>query len=245
MKILFMDLENFILPEHIFHPGKQGRFGRPAGFCGDLAYVLVFGYMWLGEEPKAIHMTKKQMKDNPLTDDHILTMAKEIMDQADVIVTWYGKGHDVPFLNTRLARHGLFLDHATKHVDLYDAAKKKLRLSSNSLNNVAKYLGVEEKNTISKTLWPDVWAGKYDSLVSLAEYCKQDVRVTALVYEKMLGLGLPLPHIAKHAGKEHGCPSCGGDRLYGNGYRVTKTKRYRRLRCEDCGSHHKGEQVSS
>jgi hypothetical protein len=118
MKILFFDIENIFRPEHIFHPGKKGRYSsRAAGFCSDLSYVLVFGYAWLGEEPKSIYMTKGQMKKDPLTDDYILDEIKTIMDQADVVVTWYGKGHDYPFLVSRLAARGNYLDPDIKHID--------------------------------------------------------------------------------------------------------------------------------
>ena len=240
LKILFMDLENIVQPQHIFHPGQRGKFGRAAGFCSDLSYILVFGYKWLGKPAQSIQMTKKQMKDSPFTDIHFLDRAKEIMDQADVIVTWYGKGHDVPFLNSRLAKHGMFLDLNTKHIDLHSVAKRKLRLSSNRLDNVATFFGVENKMKVSTKLWPDTWAGNHDSLLAMAEYCRQDVEVLAQVYEKMLGLGLGLPNVASHSGRA-GCSSCGSMKLYGNGTRITKTKRYKRLRCADCGAHETGE----
>ena len=183
MKILMIDLENVMRPEHIFPPGKQGRFGRAAGFCADLAYILVFGYQWLGEEPKSLQATKKQFKQDPLTDEHFIAHAAEIMSQADVIVTWYGKGHDVPFLASRLAKHGIYLDTATKHIDLYDVAKKKLRLSSNRLDSVATFFGLEQKMKVSPLLWADCWAGKYESLLEMAEYCRQDCKVLSQVYE--------------------------------------------------------------
>lgn len=243
LKILFMDLENVVQPRHIFHPGQRGKFGRAAGFCSDLAYILVFGYKWLGQPSQSLQMTKKQMKENPLTDTYLLEHAKEIMDSADVVVTWYGRGHDVPFLASRLAKHGMFLDPKIKHIDLFDVAKRKLRLSSNRLDNVASFFGVENKTKVSHQLWPDTWAGNHNSLLEMAAYCRQDVEVLSQVYDKMLGLGLPLPDVARHKGLETGCPSCGSAKLYGNGYRVTKTKRYRRLRCDDCGAHTTGEIV--
>lgn len=245
LKILFMDLENVMRPEHIFHPGKPGRFGRAAGFCADLAYILVFGYQWLGEAPQSLQATKKQFKQDPLTDTYFLDQAAEVMSQADVIVTWYGKGHDVPFLASRLAKHGIYLDTATKHIDLYEVAKKKLRLSSNRLDSVAKFFGLETKMKVSPLLWADCWAGKYESLEAMAEYCRQDCKVLSQVYEKMLGLGVNLPHVGAHSGKDAktSCGACGGETLIGNGYRVTSKKKYRRLRCTTCGRAQKGEEV--
>jgi DNA polymerase elongation subunit (family B) len=244
MKILLFDLENVMRPENMFHPGKRSKFGgRQAGFCADLASILVFGYKWLGEEAQAIHLDKKQFKATPMDDTLIIQKAMEVMDSADVVVTWYGKGHDLPFLNSRLARIGLYLDPKIRHVDLIDVAKKQLRLSSNSLNNVAKFFGVEQKSSVSHKLWADCWQGNYDSLLEMTEYCKQDCNVLEQVYHKMLALGTNLPHIGKltKPGVKHSCPSCGGVNYQGNGSRVTLTKKYQRLRCSDCGTSFAGE----
>jgi len=240
-----MDLENVMRPEHIFHRGKPGKFGRAAGFCSDLAYILVFGYKWLGEDPKSITLSKAQFKKDPYDDRPILEAAFEIMSQADVVITWYGSGHDVPFLATRLSQQGIYLDPSIKHIDLYQVASKKMRLSSNSLDNTAKFFGLPQKTKVSPKLWADCWAGNYDSLQEMARYCEQDCEVLSTVFEKMKPLGIKLPHIGKHLGKDPArtCEVCGSESLIGNGYRVTKMKRYRRLRCTQCGSHKKGEQV--
>jgi hypothetical protein len=246
LNILFMDLENIMRPEHIFHPGKRSRFGgRQAGFCADLAYILVFGYKWLGQEAESIHLTKRQFKKNPLTDEPLLKPSLDIMEKADVVVTWYGSGHDVPFLNTRLAQQGLFLDPKIRHIDLFRVASKHLRLSSNSLNNTSKYFGVEQKTNISPKLWADCWAGNHDSLLEMASYCEQDCEVLSQVYNKMLGLGINLPHVGRHLDPNAllSCPSCGASDYTGKGRRVTRLKTYQRLICKNCGTSYKGEEL--
>ncbi len=242
MKILFFDIENVMRPEHIFHPGKRGSFGgRAAGFCADLAYVLVFGYKWLGDKKsQSIYMTKKQMKDNPFDDQVVLEQAYQIMQQADVIVSWYGKGHDFPFLNSRMAQLGLYMDPKIVHLDLYNTAKSKLRLSSNRLDKAAEFFNLPMKFKVAKTLWPDCWAGKHESLVEMADYCRQDCDVLEGVYHKLIPLGVSLPNLTR---SDRECPSCGAIALIGNGYRLTQTARYHRLRCSSCGSHTKGEKV--
>lgn len=243
LKILFFDLENVMRPEHIFHPGKRGRMGgRAAGFCSNLAYMLVFGYKWLGKPAKSIQLTKAEMKKDPLTDAPLLPKAFEIMNEADMVVTWYGKGHDFPFLNSRLAQSGLYLDVKTRHLDLYDVAKRHLRLSSNRLDAVAEYFGLPQKMKVSPLLWADCWAGKHSSLMEMAEYCRQDCEVLACVYEKMLPLITTLPTLGKYS--DVTCPTCSKESLVSNGYRVTKSSRYVRLRCTSCGSHTIGDKIN-
>lgn len=244
--ILFMDIENLMRPEHIFHPGKRGKFGgRAAGFCADLSYILVFGYKWLGQPAQSIQLTKKQMKADPFDDTPILMQAYDIMSQAEVVVTWYGEGHDFHFLNTRLARIGKYLDYRMKHIDLYKVANRSLRLSSNRLDNVAAYFGEDRKMKISKTLWPDCWAGNHDSLMKMAEYCRQDCDVLAAVYDHMVNLKTGLPHMGHMKGLDpkKTCEVCGGDKLWSKGYRWTTTGKYQRLQCQACGNHQKGEKL--
>lgn len=241
-KILFMDLENLHRPEHIFNSGKPGRFRpRPAGFCSDLAYILVFGYKWLGDDKaRSLTVSKKEFKNDPFDDGPILQEMYDIMMQADIVVTWYGKGHDFPFLTTRLAQKGLYLDTQIKHIDLFQVASKKLRLSSNRLDNVSKFFGQEPKMKIGGKIWADCWSGNYDSLQLMAEYCRQDVEVLEQVYHKMapLGIGLPTPKQDTPV-----CHTCGQATLVGNGTRTTLVNTYRRLRCTSCGSHQKGEVI--
>lgn len=246
MKILYLDLENIMRPEHIFHPGARGKFSsRAAGFCADLAYILVFGYKWHGEASQSIQSTKAQFKADPLTDKHLLARMAEVVDQADVIVTWYGKGHDVPFLVSRLAQQGIYIDPKVRHIDLYQVAKRTLRLSSNKLDSVARFFGLEQKMKVSPELWARCWRGDYEALTEMATYCRQDCDVLANVYEKMLALGVNLPHIGKHKHPEaeHSCPSCGSLHYVGKGRRVTKLRKYQRLQCKECGTSYIGDEI--
>lgn len=239
-KILLFDIENLHRPEHIFNSGKPGRFRpRPAGFCSDLAYILVFGYKWLGDDgAQSLTVAKKEFKADPFDDSPILEAAYNIMMQADVVVTWYGKGHDFPFLTSRLVQKGLYLDTSIKHIDLYQVANKKLRLSSNRLDNVSKFFGQEPKMKIGAKTWADCWAGNYDALQLMAEYCRQDVEVLEQVYYKLAPLGIGLPEYKTDVPT---CPTCNNATLIGNGIRTTVNRKYRRLRCTTCGSHTKGE----
>lgn len=248
MKVLFFDIENIHRPEHIFNSGKPGRFApRPAGFCADLAYILVFGYKFLGDaHARSITATKKDFKSDPLTDNSILADIYAVMSEADVIVSWYGEGHDYPFIISRLAQAGYYLDTEIRHVDLFKVASKKLRLSSNRLNNVSKFFGQEPKMDIDKKTWADCWSGNYEALQHMADYCRQDVEVLEQVYNKLLPLGTKMPHFGKSKGYDDtsSCAHCGSTRLIGHGYRVTKLMKYHRLHCNDCGGKMKGKKVS-
>ncbi len=242
MKVLFFDIENLMKPEHIFNSGKPGRFSaKPAGFCADLAYILVFGYKWLGDDKaQYIIPSKKDFKQDPTTDITILPQVFDVLNSADVVVTWYGAHHDFPFTTSRLAQQGMYLDQKIKHVDLHAVAKKVLALSSNRLGKVSRFFGQEDKTNISPAVWARTWGGDYDALTEMAEYCVQDVEVLEQVYTKLLPLHSRMP-ITKAAQAEKTCNTCGGTRLQARGRRVTLKKMYQRYQCQECGSWTSGE----
>jgi len=246
MKTLFLDIENLARPEHIFHPGKRSKFGgRANGFCADLAYILVFGYRWGGEDKShSIQAPKRLFKKNPIGDQYILQDIADVMNQADQIVTWYGSGHDYGFIISRLAQAGIYIDPNIRHIDLCKVAGSKLRLKSNALNNVAKFFGTELKDETDHKWWPDTWAGNYDSLMKMADYCRQDVDVLYQVWEKMVPLAplnINVPETTLDTNSM--CPKCGNKSLVSRGHRVTVSKKYRRLNCSKCGSWFTGKKV--
>lgn len=245
LRILLFDIENIHLPKHIFNSGKPSRFAsRPAGFCADLAYILVFGYKWLGsKKAEYIIPSKKEFKQNHLTDEYILNKIYDILNEADVVMTWYGSVHDFRFVTARLAQQGKYLDQRIKHVDLHKTAKTVLPLSSNRLNAVAQFFGKELKTDISHEIWAKTWQGDYSALVEMAEYCKQDVEVLEQVYHALKPLVDNMPHVRKYVSADGviSCPLCESPNVHNRGRRVTKVYNIKRLQCQDCAGWFDGE----
>lgn len=247
LRILLFDIENLMKPQHIFNSGKPSRFAsRPAGFCADLAYILVFGYKWLGsKKAEYIIANKKDFKNSPTSDESILYKIYDIMNEADVVVTWYGSVHDFRFVTARLAQKGMYLDQRIKHIDLHKTAKTVLPLSSNRLNKVAEFFGKELKTDISPEIWARTWAGDYDALKEMAEYCAQDVEVLEQVYQALKPLEQNMPHVRKYVSPDGviSCPMCESANIHSKGRRVTKIYTIRRLHCQECGGWFDGEKT--
>lgn len=240
-KVLFLDIENISRPEHIFR--TSGKWKRPAGFSADLAYILCFGYKWLHEdEVKCIYRSKESFKANPIGDADIMQDIFDVVSQADVVVTWYGAGHDVPFTCTRLAQAGLYLDRKTPHIDLYKTAKSAFSMSSNRLDAVAEFLGAERKEKIGYDNWPMTWAGDWEAYERIATYCKQDVIVLEDLYKKMLPL--VINHPSMNAGNIKGqCSKCGSSNVVKGGFWIAANTTYQKYNCKDCHSAVKGEKL--
>src|ERR1700686_4347153 len=67
------------------------------------------------------------------------------LEQYDIWVAHNGQRFDVPFLRTRLLAYGLDPLPAKKLIDPVLLARNKLRMSFNSLDQVANHLGVNSK----------------------------------------------------------------------------------------------------
>jgi DNA-directed RNA polymerase subunit RPC12/RpoP len=77
---------------------------------------------------------------------------------------------------------------------------------------------------------PEAWA-------IMEDYNRQDVIVLENVYEHFLPWIKQHPNVALHDGEEeHACTKCGGTNLVCRGYVYTSVSKYRRYRCNDCGS---------
>lgn len=242
-KVLFLDIENIANSEFFFR--TYGIKQIPAGFCADKAYVLMLGYKWLGEtDTHCLMRNKKSFIDNPEGDDELMQEIYEIISKADVIVTYYGSGHDMPFLNARLARAGLFLDTRVKHIDMWKVVRSKMRLSSSRMDNIAEFLGTVRKQVVSSKLWAYAWSGNYAALKEMADYCKGDVDTLEDIYIKLRPLITTHPALFIRKTKEEIlCTTCGSGETVKLGFWCAQQKTYQKHMCKGCGSYFKGAEI--
>src|SRR3954453_22357711 len=84
-------------------------------------------------------------QSNRSDDSHVLRAIVEELDQYDVWIIHNGAKFDVPFLRTRLLRHGLSALGSKKLIDPVLLARNKLRMSYNSLDQIANDMGCNSK----------------------------------------------------------------------------------------------------
>lgn len=223
-----------------------------SGLDADFATVLCVGWKELGKArihvPSILDYNKYctccQHVIDPSNDKALLQAIYPILSDADAWVTWFGKGYDVKFVNTRLLYHHLPPLPPVPHIDGYWIARTKLKLHSNRLASVQSFLELpEEKTKLSGPHWNRAKGGDPKALKYIIDHCKKDVAVLEMAYERLKSFCSTHPNHRLmddiHLGSispTAGCPVCGHPFLRSKGIYVGQSRAYQRLQCKKCGA---------
>lgn len=202
-------------------------------------HTLCFGYRFWGDPVSSVitlaDVPKPRKNEEP--DAPLMRRVHDLItNQADILVSWYGKEFDRKFLNTRMLMAGLkpLPPLSAEHIDLYFIAKQNFKIHSGRLQAFSETLGCP----ISKTpVRADVWrqAMRYDpsAMGYIAEHCRADVDILNWAY------GILRPYIRRHPPMtpfQGACRVCGETSWRSNGWRFRLGRRHRRVQCQVCGS---------
>lgn len=194
--------------------------------------IICVGWKAQGaREVKRLTWDKKQ-DDRQL----LIDLMKDIED-ADEVITHFGKGFDLPWLRTRILLHGLNPMPLFKIVDTKEWASKNFYFNSNKLDYIASVLGFGHKTKTEYQWWVDILMKNCRAtLAKMVDYCCRDVRLLEKVWEKLH------PHCSGevHAGVVDGrarwtCPRTGTTHVALSKRRVTATGlvRYQMVNLDD------------
>jgi hypothetical protein len=174
-------------------------------------------------------------KDNPYDDKKLVSVVRDVLLDADILIHHNGDKFDLKYFNTRLMANGFTALPKFQTIDTYKVAKSRFHLNSNKLSYLADILGVAGKDDMCLADWIGVLSGKTSSLRKMEAYNNQDVVVLEQVYNKIIS------YVPSHANHnvftgEDACPACGSHKLIKRGYHLTKTSKKQRYVCKDCGS---------
>lgn len=191
--------------------------------------VLCFAAKWHGHEKTMFHAEWRSK-------ERMVRAAHKLLNEADAVVGWNSQRFDVRWLQAEFQRMGLNRTSPYVNVDLMRSQKRDAFMLSNKLESRRLWLGKDGKaETGGFSLWRDVLAGDRAARRQMEEYNRRDVEITEEEFDQMRAGGWVrgLPNHAIDGG--HVCPSCGSGKLQARGYAHTKTRRYRRWQCNDCG----------
>jgi uncharacterized protein YprB with RNaseH-like and TPR domain len=131
-------------------------------------------------------INKKELFDYTF-DKRIVTSAVKELENIDVLVTYYGKGFDLPYLRSKALFYGIdFPNYGTMfHWDLYYHCKRHFKLGRYSLDNITNYLGISGKTHLDWGMWQLAQYGEPKALEEVLYHCEQDVEILEKLHERI------------------------------------------------------------
>lgn len=150
-----------------------------SGLRGDYNSTLIVSVKPYGKKPISLVVSQ------PGHDQKLVREAKALLETFDCWVTYYGKGFDIPFLNTRLMKWGLYPIAKRPHIDMYYTLKSNLLTARRSQGHLLTWLGTpEQKMGVSASVWSEVSAEPEKNLKILKERCESDVEGLEALYRR-------------------------------------------------------------
>lgn len=231
-KILIFDIETSPILAYVYGLWNQNV---STGFIEKDWYVFSVAAKFLDE--KRVHYldTRKE----PENDKEVCEFIWKLLDKADVLVGHNSDRFDIKKLNTRFLYHGLPPIGRKKTVDTLKIAKKYFKITSNKLDYIAQFLGVEGKRKSKKftnqKMWVECCKGNVEAFKENEKYNIQDIKVTEDVYRKLAVWDDSL-HLEAITQK-YQCknPTCNSTEFRKDGFDYTKSGAFQRYRCNKCG----------
>lgn len=140
------------------------------GFRGDYNSVLCVSIKPAGRRPTTFAIKQ------PGNDQAVVRSAKEMLDGAAAWCTYYGKGFDIPMLNTRLLKWKAAPIVKKPHVDLYFTLKSNLLTSRRGQGHLQRWLDQpEDKMFVSPDVWNQVVGDVEGQMPTIIKRCESDV----------------------------------------------------------------------
>jgi len=129
---------------------------------------------------RTFRIDEKPWKRERRRDDIALAVGlRDYLEQFDVLVGWYSKMFDIPYLNTRLLIGNERPIREMMHFDpIWKAKKGSLALHSARLDAVAKTFRLPTQKTgLDPEIWNDAADGDREAMDYVVEHCEADTLV--------------------------------------------------------------------
>jgi hypothetical protein len=167
--------------------------------------------------------------------DAMVKRAWDLLDQADVVVHYYGTRFDIPKLNQEFLLAGLPPPSPYQQLDLYKTVKR-FGFSHSSLGNALVRLGLTPKvKHEGQALWRGCLAMVPGAWRKMRRYNKGDVIALRELYDRLGPWILGHPNAALYRGANFACSRCGSGSLQKRGFSYKRSAKYQRYQCQGCG----------
>ena len=231
-RVLTLDIETSPTLTYTF--GMRPKWISPEKIV-EPSRVLCFAAKWYDEDEVLFYSEHHDSAE-------VMTLAAwELLDQADILVTYNGLRFDVKRLKSMFAEADLGPPRPWKNVDLFAMAKAEWQFESMGLNHLSQRLGVGRKGEHEGFgLWRDCLAGDTAAWERMRAYNVQDVVLTEALYDRMRGWLPTHPHLGAISADERRCNQCRSTDLEQTGTYRANVIDYVLYRCRSCGANVRG-----
>jgi len=204
--------------------------------------ILSVAWKWLGEKTRVL--TRADFRDK--TDRSLCQALWKLLDEADIVIAHNGLSFDNKVSNARFAAHSFPPVSDYISIDTCRIAKQHFRFNSSKLDDLGQHLKLGRKvKTGGFSLWLACLAGDKDAFKKMARYNKGDVNLLEKIYMKFRPWITNHPNLALMSDRPEACPRCASESFKSHGIRYTRTRAYRRFRCNNCGGQFRSQKSVS
>ena len=234
-KILIFDIETSPMLAYVWKLYKE-NISPVNGQLQSDSFMLTYSAKWLFDNKMYSGKLTSQEAINQ-DDSRILREMWYLLNEADIVIAHFGSGFDIPFLNARFVKHGMYPPMPYKTIDTLKHAKKQFRLPSYKLDYLGTYFGLGNKIRTDFSLWEGCMRGNTEQLSEMELYNMQDVKLLEDIYLQIRPYIQPHPNLGLYITENiECCPSCTSKNLDWEGEYTTYSNSYDAFRCKDCGS---------
>lgn len=196
--------------------------------------LMCFAWKWLGESK--IHYLSRH---DVATQYDLANALRKLLDEADVVIAHNAAKFDVRMANRFFVSNRIAPPSPFKTIDTLRIARSSFKFQSNSLNDLAEYLDLGKKESITyanleddfMTDWPE-----NKTLKQMEKYNKQDIVLLESIYHTLRPFMRNHPNMGDITQTDHVCPQCGGKNLERRGFTTLRAGKKQRYQCKDDGS---------
>jgi RNase_H superfamily len=204
-------------------------------------FLLSFAYQWLGE--KKIHVLSLPdyhgYKPGEDCSKPMLQEIRSLLCEADAVVAHNGRAFDTKAINAAFARHHIKPAGLYKQIDTLMMARNFFRFTSNSLDDLAEFLGIGRKlSHAGKDMWLGCYYGDKKQWTQMKKYNAHDVFLLEHCYLRLRPFATNHPRMDYYTRREE-CPTCQSTHIKRDGFSYVASGKRQLMECQKCGAHWK------
>ena len=163
------------------------------------------------------------------------------VDEADILIGHNMAAFDSKHLMSGWAEMGLPAPSPFKVIDTLKIARGSLNMESNTLDSLAKRLGVESKSDkYDVRVAQAAVNGDREAQARIEDYNRGDIIASEALFDRLRPYARNIPHLGMWTDDEMACPSCGHSMTVTGKTVHANVQRYEHLHCPNCGAHARG-----